>query len=91
MGIVNQMEAGQTHIRLSDDEALVLFELLSQWTSDAPQATAHGNAECAVLHGILASLEAQITAPFSADYDDQLAAARGRLSDCWEAPNPRAE
>ena len=63
------------YVRLSDDEALVLFELLS---SDK-LASATDAAEAHVLEAVLASLEKQLVAPFAPDYIDQLTAARSAL------------
>ncbi|MGN7803433.1 hypothetical protein ACTJKE_11955 [Ensifer sp. 22521] len=76
-------------IRLSPDEALVLFDLLSRWCeeNDAPTPGAEcfeSTAECAVLHGLLADLEKQLVAPFRADYADVVNEARLRLEASWD-------
>jgi len=62
-------------VRLSDDEALVLFELLSSGRLSAVTETAEQHA----LGVLLASLEKQLTTPFASDYADQLAAAKSAL------------
>jgi hypothetical protein len=64
-----------TQVQLSDDEALVLFELLAsgKLTSVADTAEVHA------LGVILASLEKQLVAPFASDYLAQLAAAKSSL------------
>ena len=64
-----------TQVQLSDDEALVLFELLSS----GKLAAATDTAEAHALGAVLASLEKQLTSPFASDYTDQLAAARSAL------------
>ncbi|WP_104663133.1 hypothetical protein [Ensifer adhaerens] len=76
-------------IRLSPDEALVLFDLLSRWCeeNDAPTPAAEcfeSTAECAVLHGLLADLEKQLVAPFRAGYADAVKGARLRLAASWD-------
>ncbi|MFT4254212.1 MAG: hypothetical protein QM608_17230 [Caulobacter sp.] len=65
--------SGLVEIGLTDDEALVLFG----WLSDLD---AQPRAEQAALDGLVAALESRLTAPFTADYADQLAAARARLA-----------
>lgn len=64
-----------TQVQLSDDEALVLFELLSS----GKLAQAVDTAEAHALGVILAGLEKQLVAPFASDYFEQLAAARSSL------------
>lgn len=62
-------------VQLSDDEALVLFELLSS----GKLAPATDTAEAHALGVVLASLEKQLVAPFASDYTKQLEAARSSL------------
>ncbi|MBN8802590.1 MAG: hypothetical protein J0H05_13125 [Stenotrophomonas acidaminiphila] len=64
-----------TQVQLPDDEALVLFELLTSGKLTAIVDTAEAHA----LGVILASLEKQLIAPFASDYLTQLAAARSSL------------
>ncbi|WP_064710151.1 hypothetical protein [Rhizobium bangladeshense] len=81
-------------IRLSPEEALVLFALLSRWCEDGsaptPQASCfESTAEGAVLHGLLADLETQLVAPFTAEYRALLKGARDRLKASWDYPTLR--
>ncbi len=62
-------------IQLSDDSALVLFELLSSGKLASAIDAAEGHA----LDLVLASLEKQLVAPFAPDYVQQLAAAKTSL------------
>ncbi len=64
-----------TQVHLSDDEALVLFELLSS----GKLAQAADTAERHALGVVLASLEKQLVAPFASDYSEQLSAAKSSL------------
>ncbi|KAA6487780.1 hypothetical protein G6K93_23630 [Agrobacterium rhizogenes] len=80
-------------IHLSADEAIVLFELLSRWcgskaihTPTPDSKCFESTAECAVLHGVLASLEKQLVAPFKEDYHQIVKEARRRLVDLWDYP-----
>ena len=63
-------------VQLSDDEALVLFELLSSGKLALDTDTAEAHA----LGVILASLEKQLVAPLASDYAKQLATARSSLA-----------
>lgn len=64
-----------THIQLADDEALVLFELLSS----GKLAPFTDPAEAHALEVVLARLEEKLVAPFDSDYARQLAAAKQAL------------
>ena len=66
-----------TQVQLSDDEALVLFELLSSGKLKSATDIAEEHA----LGVVLASLEGQLITPFASDYGDQLAAAKSSLVD----------
>ena len=66
-------------LRLSGDEALVLFEWLTNFNK--ANYSFQDQAEQRVLWDLEASLERCLAAPFSADYAAQLAAARDRLRD----------
>lgn len=70
-------DAGLAAIHLGADEAIILFEYLSEWLSDNRPAAR--TAEIAVLEHVLGQLEKQLVAPFADDYGDVLAAARARL------------
>jgi hypothetical protein len=71
-----------TTIQVSDDEALVLFELLSRYESGnsgrvlAIELASERNA----LWALCAQLEKQLVAPLAPNYADQLSAARERLT-----------
>lgn len=77
-------------VRITPDEALVLFELLTRWSDDngegdTPSADCfQTTAEPAVLSRLLGSLERQLVTPFRADYAERLRDARQRLSFEWE-------
>lgn len=71
-------------IDLDRYEALVLFELLSRWsTAEPPSAPSaacfESGAERAVLDVLLCSLEKQLAAPFGGDYENNLEAARSEI------------
>jgi hypothetical protein len=66
-----------TQVQLSDDEALVLFELLSSGKLGPVTDTAEKYA----LGVVLASLEKQLITPFDSDYGDRLEAAQSSLVD----------
>jgi hypothetical protein len=71
-------------IDLDRHEALVLFEMLSRWSGAAPPSTPpadcfESGAERAVLDALLCSLEKQLVAPFSADYENNLDMARSEI------------
>lgn len=92
---VEQNSAPDTaQIQLTQDESIVLFELLSRWCEDSKSPTPEAScfestAEGAVLHGLLADLEKQLIAPFKADYDSLLNGARDRLKGNWDFPTLR--
>ena len=69
-----------TQVQLSDDEALVLFELLSSGKLASVTDTAEEHA----LSTVLASLEKQLITPFAPDYERQLAAAKSSLVDRYD-------
>lgn len=79
----------EVEIGLDASEAIVLFELLSRWSDPKTEATPAGacfqsTAECAVLLGLLGSLEKQLSAPFKPDYAEIVAQARRRLERLWD-------
>lgn len=81
-------------VHLSSDEAIVLFELLSRWLEDDDAARPGSDcfaspAECAVLCGVLATLETQLVAPFRDDYSETLEKARERLAQGWDGTTLR--
>lgn len=70
-------------IELTDDEALVLFELLFSYgnADDGRQLPVRYAAERNALWALSAQLEKRLVAPFQEDYQHQLSAARTRLED----------
>ena len=69
------------NIQLSEEEALVLFDLLSDYgegDNERALAVRHA-AERNALWVLLASLEKTLVAPFQSDYDDHLRAAREQV------------
>jgi hypothetical protein len=68
-------------IELSDDEALVLFELLVEYGSkdDGRELKVSHAAERNALWALSAQLEKQLVAPFKSDYAALLSAARERV------------
>jgi len=66
------------HIELSDDEALVLFELLARHEDDLRLDIQH-EAERIVLWRIGGCLETQLVAPLRPEYAELLQRARERV------------
>ena len=68
-------------IELSDDEALVLFELLFEYGSkeDGREVRISHAAERNALRALSGQLDKQLVAPFRPDYKELLSAARDRL------------
>jgi hypothetical protein len=68
-------------IDLTEDEALVLFDLLSDYgtSDDHCLLVVRHAAERNALWAINAALEKYLVAPFQRDYSEQLAAARSRV------------
>jgi hypothetical protein len=87
-------DADGVTLKLSTDEALVLFSLLWRWVHDARASTPaaslfESSGECAVLHGILCDLESVLVAPFRRDGGDSFAEARARLAVHWDGRDLR--
>lgn len=72
------METGLA-IKLSDDEALVLFEFLASRTDDHLTGPGAHASDIAALDALQCSLEAVLTAPLQAHYAEAVAAAKLRL------------
>lgn len=70
-------------IDLTEDEALVLFELLADYgtSDDGRQLVVRHAAERNALWAVHAALERGLVAPFQPDYSDQLSAARSRVEE----------
>ena len=70
----------EVEIRLTPDEALVLFEFLSR-SSDSDEWRVADQVEKRALENLGCLLEKQLVEPFHHDYAGLLQAARRRLSD----------
>jgi hypothetical protein len=76
------MASDQVKISLTKDEAIVLFELLSEYSDSKKDNELHvpGNAERNVLWKLLACLEKDLSEPFLPNYPDILRAAKSSLT-----------
>jgi hypothetical protein len=72
----------EVEIRLSGDEALILFKCLSNFNDGDPRF--EDQAEQRVLWNLQAALERHLVAPLREDYDHQVVAARDRVRDRLE-------
>lgn len=70
-------------IELTEDEALVLFELLFPYgdVDDGRQLVIRHAAERSALWALSSQLEKTLVSPFQRDYQERLANARRRLED----------
>jgi hypothetical protein len=68
-------------VDLSNDEALVLFELLYEYGSNdaARELKIHHAAERNALWALSAQLEKRLVAPFQPNYSESLTKARARI------------
>ena len=73
-------ESEDVVLRLTKQEALVFFELLSRF-SETKKLGIEDQAEERVLWNLCCDLEKKITQPFSSGYATKLAAARRSLRD----------
>lgn len=71
---------GNILLRLTVDEALVLFDFASRF-SDTDRLEIVDQAEERALWNLCCRFERQLVQPFQGDYGEQLAAARDRLRD----------
>jgi len=67
-------------VKLTGDEALVLFDLLGRLDVDAETEFIAHEAEAVVLWLIETQLEEVLLAPFTTEYQERLAASRGRVA-----------
>lgn len=67
-------------VRLTPDEALVLFEFLSRY-SDTDELRVEDQAEQRALWNLCCLLEKTLVEPFNPDYAELLQSARNRLRD----------
>ena len=71
-------EDGGVGLRLTRDEALVLFEAATKVTDQGAALAALDGAEAQSLHDLVALLERELPQVLDADYDALLAAAKAR-------------
>jgi len=81
--------ADQVTVRLSQDQALVLFELLSRF-SDKNDLAIEDQAEARALWDLCCALEKELVQPFSPNYGDVLRKARAAIRETDE-PGPSAQ
>ena len=72
------MSEKHLQISLTNDEALVLFELLSRF-SDSDKLTIEHQSEERALWNLNCLLEKELVEPFKSNYDELLQAARENL------------
>ena len=65
-------------IKITKDDALILFEMLSRFDEDETLSIEH-QSETQMLWNISSTLEKQLTEPFEKNYRQILQAARERL------------
>ena len=65
-------------IKITKDDALILFEMLSRFDEDETLSIEH-QSETQMLWNISSTLEKQLTEPFEKNYRQILQAARDRL------------
>ena len=73
--------AEQTELRLTADEALVVYEFLWKLLLAEGAEPIAGDPERIALSAVLGQLERSLEQPFAPDYRELLASARRRLSD----------
>jgi hypothetical protein len=69
------MQRENVVINLDSAEALVLFEMLSRWSSDGAAFEISDPGEEVALNGLLALLEKQLVDPLRSDYRERVAQA----------------
>jgi hypothetical protein len=74
-------------IRLSHDEALVLFELLHHWESQHRVTQPEHHADQVALWNLSSLLERDLVEPFDQAYDRLITDARTRLAGEPESPS----
>lgn len=78
-----EVEDEQVELKLTKDEALVLFEFVSRF-SDKDKLEIVDQAEQRVLWNVCCLLEKQLVEPFSADYLVIIEQARNKVRDLVE-------
>ena len=74
------MRVDHVELRITKDEALVLFEFLSRFGS-TDELSLQDQSEERALWNLLGILEKSLTEPFDSEYAALLAAARNRIRD----------
>ncbi|MET8518480.1 hypothetical protein [Nocardioides sp. NPDC004968] len=80
MGMMANMPDTDVTITLTNDEALVLFELLHRWEDQERVGSPQNEAELVALWNLSGLLERELRAPFDPRYADLLAEATARLT-----------
>lgn len=78
------MKRDLTHLQLSRDELLVLFEWAHRFCETGKLAFSH-HAEAVVIDKIAGELERTLAEPFSSEYPQLLSEARTRVLDAYDA------
>ncbi|XOV93191.1 MAG: hypothetical protein ACFHWX_00485 [Bacteroidota bacterium] len=68
-------------VKLTNDEALVLFDFLSRISKNEPEGLFEDQSEQRVLWNLEAELERQLNEPLSSDYNELLSTARQNVRD----------
>lgn len=74
------MTTPTVELRLTSDEALVLFDVLHRWEDDG-QAPTSDVGEREAFNALSCALETALVEPFDADYDALVRSARARLGE----------
>ena len=78
-------------IRVSRDEALVLFEFCARFYQDGQPVRIKSNAEYFALNKIFGQFEETLLEPFQSDYQELLASASARVADGYNGLAPGVE
>jgi hypothetical protein len=78
------------HVQLSQDQALVLFELFARF-QESNRLGLTNNAEFIALSEVAAQIESALVQPFSPHYGELLAEAQARLGEGYEGLAPGVE
>ena len=87
--LMSSTQPSEVHLRLTPDEALVLFEFLSRY-NDTDELRLEDQAKQRALWNLCCLLEKELVEPFNPDYVKLLQSARDRLGDTWH-PNSEAD
>ena len=75
------MKKNQLNIKLTKDEAIVLFEFLGRFNEKADDSLFNDQSEKRVLWNIECILEKELSEPFEQDYNEILKLARENVRD----------